>query len=852
MNLTFSQFYNLTSTSQRYQFALNQLHQLFDADHCFVGKFIDDDTRVKTLMYLQKGEEVDNIIYDLEGTPCSDAKASSDVCNVTCGLQQLYEQDDILRVLCIEGYLGVTLRALDHKPIGILVCMFNKEKVITTEQKEWFQELGHLIATELSHNIELTKQGLLLKQLAKGEQIANLSTWTWQLKQNKHYFSTHLNYLLKSHTTAPTLSLLLEKLTPEDSERVKSALNKVKSGEIRYVDLQVSLITRDDHSGLLRIIGQVENDPHHGDELAFTATIQDISYISSLNKQLELTNVVFEHATEAIMITNSKNKIIMVNRAFERLTGYTGYELIGQDPAVLSSGKQDKAFYESMWSSLYTHGHWKGEIQNRRKNGQIYPEELTLSVVKDERGEIANYVGIFRDITEWKRNESQLTFYANHEPLTALLNRRSFMQRLEEKISGSRSNNTSCSLLFIGLDRFKEVNDVFGPEIGDKVLISVAKRLKNAVRQNDIIARYGGDEFALLLSHSDVESALKIAEKLSQKLSQPYVFSEITIELTCSTGVAQLEAGSRITAANLLRNAAHALNSVKKTERGQVALHNATIQNAYLNKIKLKDRLKQALKEKTLTVYYQPIVNADTHHITKFEALVRWFDDEYGMVSPGTFIPIAEEFGLIHLVGQFVLEKSCQDLAQIHKAGFSDVGISINRSVSEFKASINQVKLITSAIENAQIPYDSITIEVTESLATNRYTWRTLNELRKHGVKVSLDDFCTGYSSLSNLIENQVDYLKIDKSFVDSLMSDLNKQVMIDCLIKLSDKLGIDVIAEGVEHLSQLEKLRELGCHHIQGFFYSPAKPIEACLTLLQTNAFVEFAGAERETAAER
>ncbi|WP_318782850.1 putative bifunctional diguanylate cyclase/phosphodiesterase [Pseudoalteromonas peptidolytica] len=618
------------------------------------------------------------------------------------------------------------------------------------------------------------------------------------------------------------------------------------------MDLQVSLITRDDHSGLLRIIGQVENDPHHGDELAFTATIQDISYISSLNKQLELTNVVFEHATEAIMITNSKNKIIMVNRAFERLTGYTGYELIGQDPAVLSSGKQDKAFYESMWSSLYTHGHWKGEIQNRRKNGQIYPEELTLSVVKDERGEIANYVGIFRDITEWKRNESQLTFYANHEPLTALLNRRSFMQRLEEKISGSRSNNTSCSLLFIGLDRFKEVNDVFGPEIGDKVLISVAKRLKNAVRQNDIIARYGGDEFALLLSHSDVESALKVAEKLSQKLSQPYVFSEITIELTCSTGVAQLEAGSRITAANLLRNAAHALNSVKKAERGQVALHNATIQNAYLNKIKLKDRLKQALKEKTLTVYYQPIVNADTHHITKLEALVRWFDDEYGMVSPGTFIPIAEEFGLIHLVGQFVLEKSCQDLAQIHKAGFSDVGISINRSVSEFKASINQVKLITSAIENAQIPYDSITIEVTESLATNRYTWRTLNELRKHGVKVSLDDFCTGYSSLSNLIENQVDYLKIDKSFVDSLMSDLNKQVMIDCLIKLSDKLSIDVIAEGVEHLSQLEKLRELGCHHIQGFFYSPAKPIEACLTLLHTNAFVEFAGAERETAAER
>ncbi|MEQ2353815.1 putative bifunctional diguanylate cyclase/phosphodiesterase [Pseudoalteromonas piscicida] len=840
MNLTFSHFYNLTSTNQRYQFALKQLYERFDADHCFVGKFIDNDKRVKTVMYLANGKEVDNIIYDLEGTPCFDAKASNDVCCVTSGLQQLYEEDEILRVLSIEGYLGLTLRALDHTPIGIMVCLFNKEKQVSLEEKLWFQELGHLISTELSHNLELTKQGILLKQLAKGEQIADLCTWTWQLKQNKHYFSSHLNHLLKTKTDSLSLSLLLDKLTIEDSERLRIALEKVRLSGTRHVDLQVSLASRTEHYGLLRIIGQVESDGQHSDELVFTATIQDISYISSLNKQLELTNVVFEHATEAIMITNNENKIIMVNRAFERLTGYTGYELLGQDPAVLSSGKQGKSFYEAMWASLSTVGHWKGEIHNRRKNGQIYPEELTLSVVKDEQGKVVNYVGIFRDITEWKRNESQLTFYANHEPLTALLNRRSFMQRLEEQISGSRSNNTSCSLLFIGLDRFKEVNDVFGPEIGDKVLISVAKRLKNAVRQNDIIARYGGDEFALLLTRSDVESALKIAQKLSQKLSQPYVFNEITIEVTCSTGIAQLEAGSRITAANLLRNAAHALNSVKKTERGQVALHNAAIQNAYLNKIKLKDKLKQALKEGALTVYYQPIVNADTNHITKFEALVRWFDDEYGMVSPGTFIPIAEEFGLIHLVGQFVLERSCQDLAKIHQAGFTEVGISINRSVSEFKASINQVKLITSAIEKAKIPYEAITIEVTESLATNRYTWKTLNQLREHGIKVSLDDFCTGYSSLSNLIENQVDYLKIDKSFVDSLMSDYNKQVMIDCLIKLSDKLGIGVIAEGVEQFTQLEKLRELGCHHIQGFFYSPAKPIDSCLELLTTDAFAE------------
>ena len=840
MSLSFNQFYNLTSSKQRYQFALQTLYDRFQASHCFVGQFVDDDRQVNTVMYYRDGKVEDNITYDLQGTPCMDAKQNQGVCAIFDCLQQRYHQDELLNVLNIEGYLAVTLRALDHTPIGILVCLFDEHTAISNEDKAFFQELGHLVATELNHNLELAKQDRLVKQLAKGEEIAQLCTWSWQLKQDKHYFSSHFAQLVKTPNCEASLSTLLNALVADDKSRLQGALERIASGECRHIDLRVALTTADEHSGLLHINGQVENADDNSKEPVFTATIQEISYLAALTKQLELTNVVFEHATEAIMITNKNNKIIMVNRAFEQLTGYTGFELYGQDPGVLSSGQQDKAFYHSMWQSLMRTGHWKGEIHNRRKNGQIYPEELTLTVVKDEQGNIVNYVGIFRDITDWKRNEAQLTFYANHEPLTALLNRRSFMQRLEEQISEARSQGGSCSLIFIGLDRFKEVNDVFGPEVGDKVLVSVAKRLKNAVRQNDISARYGGDEFAILLANSDVDNGLSIAKKLSHKLSQPYVFNDITIEITVSTGVAQLEPGSKITAVNLLRNAAHALNSVKKTERGRVALHNVSIQNAYLNKIKLKDKLKKAIKTQSLSVHYQPIVDAKSNQISKFEALVRWFDDEYGMVSPGTFIPIAEEFGLIHLVGQFVLERSCKDLAMLHRAGFTHIGFSINRSVSEFKTSTNQVKLITKAIEAAGIDYSAITIEVTESLASDRLTWKKLNELREQGVKLSLDDFCTGYSSLSNLIENQVDYLKIDKSFIDSLLTDRSKQVMVDCLIDLSDKLGIHVIAEGVEHYNQLQQLRELGCHHIQGFYFSPAKDIDACLALLQQGAFSE------------
>ncbi|WP_440056453.1 putative bifunctional diguanylate cyclase/phosphodiesterase (plasmid) [Pseudoalteromonas sp. T1lg65] len=839
MTLSFSQFFNLTSTQERYKFALTNIYEQLEPSHCFIGKFIDDDSKVKTLMYLHEGKLVDNITYSLAGSPCFDAKNSESVCCVNTGLQTLYNEDELLSLLGISSYLAVTLRALDHSPIGILVCMFDHEKSVSTESKLWFKELSHLVATELNHNLVLSKQDTLLKQLAKGEQVTDLCTWTWNIKQDSHQFSEQLSRLLDLSDQPLSLKSLLTSLIEPDQKRLNEALSLIRANQKSQLDIQVSHLGRDNQHGLFRIIGHVENDTRNFGEPIFTGTIQDVSYVWALNKQLELTNVVFEHSTEGIMITNQHNKVIMVNKAFETLTGYSSSELIGKDPSILSSGRQDKAFYEAMWQALSKQGYWKGEIYNRRKNGQIYPEELTLTAVTDDEGEITNYVAIFRDISEWKINEQRLIFYANHEPLTALLNRRSFMQKLEHKVAAAERSN--LFLLFIGLDRFKDVNDLFGPSIGDKVLVCVAKRLKANLNKDSLVARYGGDEFAILVDNQTQDSALKIAKDVSLQLSMPYVFNDITIELTVSTGVAQFKAKQKLSAANFLKNAAYALNSVKKTAKGQIALHDEMLQSAHLNKIRLRDKLKRALKARELTVHYQPIINTYTGQIEKFEALVRWFDNDYGVVSPGSFIPIAEEFGLIHLVGQYVLEQSCRDLAVVHALGFKEIGFSINRSVNEFMTTNNQAELITQAIEGAELPYDAITIEVTESIATNKYTWKTLNRLREFGVKISLDDFCTGYSSLSNLIENQVDYLKIDKSFVDSLVTDKNKQTLIDCLINLSQRLNITVIAEGVETQEQLNALTRFGCRHIQGYYFSPAKPIDECISMLQTNQQNEF-----------
>ncbi|WP_234401361.1 putative bifunctional diguanylate cyclase/phosphodiesterase [Pseudoalteromonas sp. T1lg23B] len=722
--------------------------------------------------------------------------------------------------------------------------MFNHPKVFSEQEKVWFAELGHIVATELSHNLEMSAKERLLKQLAAGERIAKLSSWTWYTKQNVHCFSQEMQNLLNTQEEQVSLESFLASLLDSDKGRLLTQMAQISHGEVDSFELVVSHKYKNQSDGLFHIVAEVDVSDTRPSERVMRATVQDITYTTALNRQLELTNVVFENASEAFMITDQHNKIVMVNRAFEAQTGYSAQELYGADPSILSSGKQSKKFYQEMWQQLEQTGVWKGEIYNRRKNGQVFPEELILNAVKGEDGEITNYVAIFRDITEWKRNEAQLTFFANHETLTGLLNRRSFMQTLEKSMAKDVSEQGAATLLFVGLDRFKEVNDIYGPQMGDKVLLAVADRLQKTLKRKDIASRYGGDEFAVLVHKQSLNNMMAHAQDLQQTLSEPYVFDELTIELTTSIGVAHCLPEERVTGATLVRNAAHALSTAKKQGRGRVALHNEAIQAAYIDKLRLKDKLKHALKHELLMVHYQSVVDVKSGQTAKFEALIRWHDEELGFISPARFIPIAEEFGLIHSLGQYVLRTSCRDLALLHQRGFEHISFSINRSINEFKASNNQLVLISEAIQEFALPFESITIEVTESMAANSYTWQMLRALSAKGVKVALDDFCTGYSSLSNLIDNPIDYVKIDKSFVDSMVEDANKQVMIKCLIDLSSQLGIEVIAEGVEQQQQQSMLADFGCHLIQGYFYSQAKPIEKCLDMLEREKRVtaEFA----------
>lgn len=549
----------------------------------------------------------------------------------------------------------------------------------------------------------------------------------------------------------------------------------------------------------------------------------------------QLSNVVFEYTAEAIMITDENNKILTVNQALEEITGYSKNELIGQDPAIFSSGRHTSDFYQNMWADLMKTGHWKGEVYNRRKNGEVFPEELSLNVVKDQQQNISHFVGIFHDISKFKSIEKQLTFYANNESLTGLANRRRFMHGIEQQIAISKRQNIPFSVLFIDADRFKEINDIHGHHIGDQLLRAIADRLVRVMRKEDIVCRYGGDEFTILLVNTTDKQAGVVAEKCQIELNKTFVLEQLPIEITCSIGIAQYP-GSGSKATTLLRNANHAMQSIKKAGRNGIAFHNDQLQARYLDKLKLRDKLKHAIECQQFEVYYQPIVNLEQHSVDKFEALVRWPLDDGRFISPGQFIPIAEEFGLIHLIGQFVLQRACRDLKQLRDMGFTDVSFSINRSISEFNRHSDEGDSINRAIKAAGLPYNNIVIEITESIAmsSNSQTERVLGHLRESGVKIALDDFCTGCSSLSNLIEYKSDYLKIDKSFIDSMLIDKNHRILVTTLIDLAKKLDMRVIAEGVEHKEQLEMLRQFGCHYIQGFYFSPALPFERCVSLLK------------------
>ncbi|MDP2878077.1 MAG: EAL domain-containing protein [Sulfuricella sp.] len=552
-------------------------------------------------------------------------------------------------------------------------------------------------------------------------------------------------------------------------------------------------------------------------------------------ESLQLAGTVFDNSTEGILITDAQANILQVNRAFTAITGYSEAEAIGQTPRLLRSDRHDVAFFQAMWASLIEFGYWQGEIWNRRKSGEAYPEWLSLIAIRDERGETIHYLGVFADLTEKKLADAHVHRLAYYDPLTGLPNRLQLEERLKQALTAAQYNNWLVAVLYLDLDRFKTINDTLGHPFGDKLLQAVAGRLAGHVRDSDTLARFSGDEFTIVLSDigSQQNTAL-VAQKILDALAEPFNLEGQEVFITPSIGIAlyPLDTDNKD---DLIKNADTAMSHAKAQCGNGFHFYSTDMNATASQRLTMETQLRRALERDEFVLHYQPQVSLHTGRITGMEALLRWQHPERGLVAPGEFISLLEETGLIVPVGEWVLRSACIQNSAWLAEGLPPLRVAVNLSARQFRQS-GLAAVVNQALLDAGLAPEHLELEITESIMIQdlQTTITTLHQLHTLGIQISIDDFGTGYSSLSYLKRMPISKIKIDQSFVRDICTDPDDEAIANAVIGLGHSLKMQVIAEGVETREQLEHLRAQGCDEIQGYYFSRPLPAEAFAQLVR------------------
>ncbi len=558
--------------------------------------------------------------------------------------------------------------------------------------------------------------------------------------------------------------------------------------------------------------------------------IADISARKRSEEKLRLAAKVFENITDGVIVTDLRGEIVAVNSAFTSITGFAEDEAVGQTPAILKSGRQDAMFYEALWAALGESGFWRGEIWNRRKNGELFLEWLTISVVRDEDGNGTHYVGVFSDITLFKEAQEKLDHLAHHDPLTGLPNRLLFNDRLTHAIHRAKREKNQLALLFIDLDRFKNVNDTLGHHVGDELLKQVSSALSEVVRVGDTLARLGGDEFIMLLEDVDgTYGAGMVAKKMMAVFEKPFMLANHELFVTCSVGISVFPMdGDDLHV--LMRNADVAMYQSKEHGRNAYRFYAPEMVGESVKQLRLESLLRHSIEYGQISLDYQAQVDIQSGQLIGVEALARWHHPELGVVPPIKFIPIAEDSGFINQLGAWVLRESCLQMKRWQEAGLHVPKIAVNLSVKQFERG-NVVELVSTILEETGLAPHCLQLEVTESVIMNTGdSVAFINGLFSIGVGLAIDDFGTGYSSLAYLKQLPVQTLKIDRSFIQDISTDPNDEAIAIAIIQLGKSLNLSVIAEGVETEEQARFLVRHGCNFAQGFLYSRPMPAQKFL----------------------
>lgn len=558
-------------------------------------------------------------------------------------------------------------------------------------------------------------------------------------------------------------------------------------------------------------------------------------------EQRRLASTVFEAASEGIVILDPTYKMLTVNQAFSRISGYAVAELVGRRVDELACSRDARRHFPIIQASLAEHDSWLGELVETRKNGELYPQWLQLKVVRDDAAQVSHIVAFITDLSARRIVEARVRHLTHFDELTGLANRLLFKERLEEANQRVRQGTSrNLALLHIDLDRFKLLNDSLGPELADQVLQKIAERLTKALPEADTISRLSSDEFAVLFdAYGSLTSLARVATRLLGKLSRPIVVDGHELVVSASMGISLLPDGAR-DIAQLVSQANKAMQQAKHMGGGTFQFFSHSLQHSTLERLQLENQLRKAIGERKLSVFYQPKLCLKNGRLDSAEALVRWDHPELGSVSPSDFIALAEETGLIVLIGEFVLREACRQAAQWQQAGLAPIRVSVNLSGHQLRQG-NLVSLVRQVLEDTGLAPHCLELEITESqlLENVDYVIATFQQLHELGVKLAIDDFGTGYSSLSYLKRFAVDYVKIDQTFIRGVGTCVEDDAITKAIIAMAHSLELKVVAEGVENEVQLAFLKEHQCDEVQGYLISSPTNAQAMADLLRAGVSI-------------
>ncbi|QYK00456.1 EAL domain-containing protein [Shewanella psychrotolerans] len=658
---------------------------------------------------------------------------------------------------------------------------------------------------------------------------SNLGFWDWDIKTNEVKRNPWCADLLGCdfERLNKDSRLWQDAIHPQDRMVFLTSIDNHLTGKTESHNLEYRLISFTGEEHWIFDSGKVVSRDINGVPLRMCGIHADITERKQVQESLELAASVYNNSSEAMSVQDLNGNIITINAAFTSITGYDEHEVLSKHISILECD-QNKQQYAELESAIREHGYWQGELWLKNKLGNEFMVWLTLNSIYDKHGEVFRRVALFSDITEKKQAEHIIWKQANYDPLTGLPNRRMLLEYLSTEILRIDRNQSHFALMFLDLDFFKEVNDTLGHDMGDLLLQETAKRLKSCIRESDVVARLGGDEFTVVLSAVDSPRGIdRVAQGILERIAEPYNLGDETAYISASIGIT-IYPDDATSIDSLLKHADQAMYAAKEQGRNRFHYFTPSMQEYAHYRMALIKDLRNAIGRKEFEIYYQPIIDMENGQVHKAEALIRWNHPERGMVSPGEFIPVAEETGLINDIGNWVFEKAAQQSARWRSEFGVEIQISINKSPVQFRDEGDVFVSWLALLRHLDLSSNAICVEITEGLLLDASMGVTdkLLAYRDAGIQVSLDDFGTGYSSLAYLKKFDIDYLKIDQSFTRNLESDSDGVALCEAIIVMAHKLGIKVIAEGVETRYQQQILADAGCDFGQGYLFSKPMPL--------------------------